>query len=245
MLLRARSPLSARTPDCGTLRTNCADVNHALARLPIEKFAPEDLAKRRVRKAVESSDARAMPCHCKKALQQSEGSGAPEGAIQPKAASADAAARFCEKRARLSAHHRGSCRHDRTLRLSPGRASREREGAGVTTPSVALKRGTSRAGPIAGGDDARTARERKLRALPAGTARAPFLSAQDLCNSIGDKLQGRVTQGETKYFRGGQYRQNVGWAKARSAVPTRRLLHVKVRVGFATLGPTLQPLTAS
>jgi len=106
----------------------------------------------------------------------------------------------------------------------------------LPTPSVALKRGTSRAGPIAGGDDARTARERKLRALPAGTARAPFLSAQDLCNSIGDKLQGRVTQGETKYFRGGQYRQNVGWAKARSAVPTRRLLHVKVRVGFATLG---------
>jgi hypothetical protein len=34
--------------------------------------------------------------------------------------------------ARLPALHRGACRSDRTLQLSPGRASREREGAGVT-----------------------------------------------------------------------------------------------------------------
>jgi hypothetical protein len=40
------------------------------------------------------------------------------------------------RRARLSALHRGACRSDRTLRLSPGRASRHREGAGV---SAALK----------------------------------------------------------------------------------------------------------
>ena len=34
--------------------------------------------------------------------------------------------------ARLPALHRGSCRSDRTLQLSPGRASRDREDAGVT-----------------------------------------------------------------------------------------------------------------
>ena len=34
--------------------------------------------------------------------------------------------------ARLPALHSGACQSDRTLQLSPGRASREREGAGVT-----------------------------------------------------------------------------------------------------------------
>jgi hypothetical protein len=70
------------------------------------------------------------------------------------------------KRARLPALHCSACRSDRTLRLSPGRASREREDAGVTAPPFALKRCTSRAGHNAGGDDARTARERGYKPRP-------------------------------------------------------------------------------
>jgi hypothetical protein len=40
--------------------------------------------------------------------------------------------RALRKRARLSALHCGACQNERTFQLSPGRASREREDAGVT-----------------------------------------------------------------------------------------------------------------
>jgi hypothetical protein len=58
---------------------------------------------------------------------------------------------------------RGACQSDRTLQLSPGRASRERQGAGVTAPPIALKRSTPRPGRSAGGDDAGTATARVTR----------------------------------------------------------------------------------
>jgi len=56
-----------------------------------------------------------------------------------RATPADVAVRQCPgaaagsaEPARLSALHRGACLGDRTPRLSPGRASRDREGEGVT-----------------------------------------------------------------------------------------------------------------
>ena len=70
--------------------------------------------------------------------------------------------------ARLSALHRGSCPGSRTPGLGPGRASRDRPTStrALPAPSIALKRSTSRAGRYAGGDDARTARERGYEPRP-------------------------------------------------------------------------------
>jgi len=59
-----------------------------------------------------------------------KGGGAPKGAFIHGRATG-AAAGFAEP-ARLPALHRGACRSERTPRLSPGRASRKREDAGVT-----------------------------------------------------------------------------------------------------------------
>jgi hypothetical protein len=75
------------------------------------------------------------------ASQKRRGGGAPEGAMSFKPRhtigcchliALRARQRAVRQRARLSALHRGSCRGDRTPRLSPGRASRQGEGAGVT-----------------------------------------------------------------------------------------------------------------
>jgi hypothetical protein len=69
--------------------------------------------------------------------------------------------------------HRGTCCSERTPQLSPGHASRETRGCGsYPQPSLALKQGTLRPGRNAGGDDARTARERVTNPR-AGTALAP------------------------------------------------------------------------
>ena len=66
-------------------------------------------------------------------LKQSEGSGAPTGASIHWPCLRGTAARLAlTGRARLSALHRGACRSDRTQRLSPGRASRDRDDAGIT-----------------------------------------------------------------------------------------------------------------
>ena len=76
----------------------------------------------------------------------------------------------------------------------------------LPAPSIALKRSTSHAGRNAGGDDARTARER-LAKPPAGTTLAPpsdriRISPSDeragmLCNWNGDGCQGAVPLIET------------------------------------------------
>ena len=58
-------------------------------------------------------------------------------------------------------------------RLGPGRASRDAESKALPPPCSALKPSTRLAGRHAGGDDARTARER-LAKPPAGTALAPL-----------------------------------------------------------------------
>jgi hypothetical protein len=69
--------------------------------------------------------------------------------------------------ARLPAPRHGSCQSERTLRLSPGRASRDRQVTrALPAPPIALKRGTPRAGRNAGGIDARTARERGYKPRP-------------------------------------------------------------------------------
>jgi hypothetical protein len=68
--------------------------------------------------------------------------------------------------ARLTALRGGACQSDRTLQLSPGRASREGEGAALPAPSIALKRSTPHPGRSAGGDDARAARERGYEPRP-------------------------------------------------------------------------------
>ena len=76
-------------------------------------------------------------------------------------------------RARLAALRCGSRRRANHARLGPGRASRD-EDAKELPPClcIALKPSTWLAGHSAGGDDARTARERLARP-PAGTALAP------------------------------------------------------------------------
>ncbi len=101
--------------------------------------------------------------------------------------------------ARLPALHSGACQSDRTLQLSPGRASREREDAGVThTPSIALKRSTPRPGRSAGGDDAQTARERGYEPRPqephslhrsAVAGDVPSMSETCIRNTNGDDSQ--------------------------------------------------------
>jgi hypothetical protein len=70
--------------------------------------------------------------------------------------------------ARLPAPHCGACPGERTPELSPGRASRElkRDTQALPAPSFALKRSTPRPGHDAGGDDARTARERGHKPRP-------------------------------------------------------------------------------
>jgi hypothetical protein len=76
--------------------------------------------------------------------------------------------RALAQRARLAALHRGACLGDRTPRLNPGRASRERRVQALPARHrpIALKRSTSRAGHSAGGDDAWTARERGDKPRP-------------------------------------------------------------------------------
>ena len=79
--------------------------------------------------------------------------------------SAYAAAGLAEP-ARLPALRGGSCRSDRTLRLSPGRASRDEVRRRYLRLWIALKRGTPRAGHSTGGNDARTARGRGYKPRP-------------------------------------------------------------------------------
>jgi hypothetical protein len=68
----------------------------------------------------------------------------------------------------------------------------------LPAPSLALKQSTLRAGPNAGGDDARDRPGARLRASPAGTALAPisgssletpFTSELGICNYISDTSQ--------------------------------------------------------
>ena len=130
---------------------------------------PPPLSRGRISKFVLAARQRpSQQCTRKKAsLKQSEGSGAPTGASIHWPCLRGTAARLAlTGRARLSALHCGACRSDRTLRLSPGRASRAREDAGITAPSTALKRSTSHAGHNAGRVDARTARERGYKPRP-------------------------------------------------------------------------------
>ena len=76
-------------------------------------------------------------------------------------------------RARLSALRCGSRRRANHARLGPGRASRDEDARELPSHlGIALKPSTWLAGRHAGGDDARTARERLARP-PAGTALAP------------------------------------------------------------------------
>ena len=79
--------------------------------------------------------------------------------------SAYAAAGISEP-ARLPALRGGSCRSDRTLRLSPGRASRDEVRRRYLRLCIALKRGTPRAGHSTGGNDAQAARERGYKPRP-------------------------------------------------------------------------------
>jgi hypothetical protein len=69
----------------------------------------------------------------------------------------------------------------------------------LPAPSIALKRSTPRAGRIAGGNDARTARERGYKPRPqephslhqsAVTARRPSIGESPSCNRYGDESQG-------------------------------------------------------
>ena len=72
-----------------------------------------------------------------------------------------------EGAARLPALHSDACQSERTLRLSPGRASRDRQATrALSAPSIALKRNTPRAGRDAGGIDAQAARERGYKPRP-------------------------------------------------------------------------------
>jgi hypothetical protein len=92
--------------------------------------------------------------------------GAPQTSVRSlRHLSAYAAAGLSEP-ARLPALRGGSCRSDRTLRLSPGRASRDEVRGRYLRLWIALKRGTPRAGRTAGGNDARTARERGYKPRP-------------------------------------------------------------------------------
>ena len=76
-------------------------------------------------------------------------------------------------RARLSALRCGSRRRANHARLGPSRASRDEDARELPSHlGIALKPSTWHAGRHAGGDDARTARERLARP-PAGTALAP------------------------------------------------------------------------
>jgi hypothetical protein len=99
------------------------------------------------------------------AREKAEGGGAPKGASNQCPRIADSLRKLSahgsgpiSEAARLPALHRGACRSDRTLQLSPGRASREGEAQALPAPPIALKRGTPRPGRSAKGDDARTAR---------------------------------------------------------------------------------------
>ena len=111
--------------------------------------------------------------------------------------------------ARLPALRRGACRSDRTLRLSPGRASRDAVRRRYLRLFIALKRCTSRAGRCADGDDARTARERGYKPRPqephsphrsAVTGRRPFderYSAANASEPVTD-VNGNVTHGSRR-----------------------------------------------
>ena len=69
--------------------------------------------------------------------------------------------------ARLPALRSGACQSERTLQLSPGRASRDRQATqALPALSTAFKRSTPRAGRSAGGNEARTARERGYKPRP-------------------------------------------------------------------------------
>ncbi len=116
--------------------------------------------------------------------------------------SAYAAAGISEP-ARLPALRGGSCRSDRTLRLSPGRASRDEVRRRYLRLCIALKRGTPRAGRSTGGNDARTARGRGYKPRPQ-EPHSPIqrLSPVDvpevgeiriLCSANGDACQDHVT----------------------------------------------------
>ena len=72
----------------------------------------------------------------------------------------------------------------------------------LPAPPIALKRSTPRAGLNAGGDDARTARERGYKPRPqephslhqsAVTGRRPSISERRPCNRCSDNCQGSVT----------------------------------------------------
>ena len=79
-------------------------------------------------------------------------------------------------RARLPALHRGSDRSALTLGSAQAALHATKRMRALPAPSIALKRSTSHAGRNAGGDDARTARER-LAKPPAGTALAPHVGS--------------------------------------------------------------------
>jgi hypothetical protein len=79
-------------------------------------------------------------------------------------------------RARLPALHRGSDRSALTLGSAQAALHATKRMRALPAPSIALKRSTSHAGRNAGGDDARTARER-LAKPPAGTTLAPHVGS--------------------------------------------------------------------
>ena len=107
--------------------------------------------------------------HCETKPRRSpkaEGSGAPKGAIVL-AALARRGSAPCDRCARLPALHSGACQSERTLQLSPGRASRDQQATqALPAPSIALKPGTWRSGRNTGGIDTRTARERGYKPRP-------------------------------------------------------------------------------
>ena len=113
------------------------------------------------------------PGACGRQRTTTKGSGAPQGAPSTSAhasanvADAGGAAAGLSAPARLPALHNGACRSERTLQLSPGRASRDRQATrALPAPPIALKRNTPRAGRNAGGNDARTAREQGYKPRP-------------------------------------------------------------------------------
>jgi hypothetical protein len=111
--------------------------------------------------------------------------------------------------ARLPAARRGAGQSDRTLRLSPGRASRDAVRRRYLRLFIALKRCTSHAGRCAGGDDVRTARERGYKPRPqephslhrsAVTGRRP-LDERDSAANVSEtvtNVNGNVTHGSRR-----------------------------------------------
>ncbi len=153
--------------------------------VPATRYAPgscqpprpqKNSPRRERKKGKRSAERRIQPCPAPSASgPRCRGRGVARERATEQACAERSANRLLRARSPFGAHASGACQNERTLQLSPGRASRDRQATrALPAPSIALKRNTPRAGRNAGGKRCPNRPRTGLQAPPAGTALAPW-----------------------------------------------------------------------